>query len=34
MAYDIDFDETDIDTFIARRPDGLVFDEEKIYVCF
>jgi len=31
MAYDIDFDETDrdIDTFIARRPDGLVFDKEK-----
>jgi len=29
MAYDIDFDETDIDTFIARRPDGLAFDKEK-----
>ena len=29
IAYDIDFDETDIDTFIARRPDGLVIDTEK-----
>jgi len=29
MAYDIDFDETDIDTFIARRPDGLAFNKEK-----
>jgi len=29
MAYDIDFDETDIDTFIARRPDGLLFDKEN-----
>ena len=29
MAYGIDFDETDIDTFIARRPDGLAFDKEK-----
>jgi len=29
MAYDIDFDETGIDTFIARRPDGLAFDKEK-----
>jgi len=28
-AYAIDFDETDIDTFIARRPDGLAFDKEK-----
>jgi len=27
MAYDIDFDETDIDIFIARRPDG--FDKKK-----
>jgi len=34
MAYDIDSDETDIDTFIARRPDGLVFDKGKSYVCF
>ena len=24
-AYAIDFDDTDIDTFIARRPDGLAF---------
>ena len=32
MAYDIDFGETDIDTFIARRPDGLAFDQKKI-VC-
>jgi len=29
IAYGIDFDETDIDTFIARRPDGLAFDEEN-----
>jgi len=29
MAYDIDFDEIDIDIFIARRPDGLAFDKEK-----
>jgi len=29
IAYAIDFDETDIDTFIARRPDGLAFDKEK-----
>jgi len=29
MAYDIDFDETNIDTFIAWRPDGLAFDKEK-----
>ena len=29
IAYDIDFDETDIDTFIARRPDGLAFDKGK-----
>jgi len=28
-AYGIDWDETDIDTFIARRPDGLAFDKEK-----
>jgi len=28
-AYGIDFDDTDIDTFIARRPDGLAFDKEK-----
>jgi len=29
IAYGIDFDETDIDTFITRRPDGLAFDKEK-----
>jgi len=28
-AYAIDFDDTDIDTFIARRPDGLAFDNGK-----
>jgi len=28
----IDFDDTDIDTFMARRPDGLAFDKEKNYV--
>ena len=33
IAYAIEFDDADIDTFIARRPDGLVFDkEEKLYV--
>ena len=32
IAYAIDFDESDIDTFIARRPDGLAFDKEKNYV--
>jgi len=29
IAYAIDFDDTDINTFIARRPDGLAFDKEK-----
>jgi len=29
IAYAIDFDDTDIDTFIARRPDGLAFDKGK-----
>jgi len=29
IAYAIDFDDTDIDTFIARRPDGLAFDKRK-----
>jgi len=29
IAYSIGFDETDIDTFIAWRPDGLAFDKEK-----
>ena len=28
-AYAIDFDDTDIDTVIARRPDGLAFDKEE-----
>jgi len=31
IAYAIDFDDTDIDTFIARRLDGLAFDKEKNY---
>jgi len=29
IAYAIDFDDTDIDTFVARRPDGVAFDKEK-----
>jgi len=29
IAYAIDFDDTAIDTFTARRPDGLAFDKEK-----
>jgi len=29
IAYCIDFDDMDIDTFIAWRPDGLAFDKEK-----
>jgi len=29
IEYGIDFDDTDIDTFIAWRPDGLAFDKEK-----
>ena len=29
IAYAIDFDDSVIDTFIARRPDGLAFDKEK-----
>jgi len=29
IAYAIDFDNEDIDTFIARRPDGLAFDKEE-----
>jgi len=29
IAYAIDYEDTDIDTFIARRPDGLAFDKEK-----
>ena len=32
IAYAIDFDDTNTNTFIARRPDGLAFDKEKIYV--
>jgi len=28
-AYTIDSNDTDIDTFIARRPDGLAFDKEE-----
>ena len=32
IAYAIDFEDADIDTFIARRPDGLAFDKEKNYV--
>jgi len=28
-AYAIEFDDTDMDTFIARRPDSLVFDKGK-----
>ena len=33
-AYAIDFGDTDIDTFIARRPDGLAFDKEKKLCAF
>jgi len=29
LANGIDFVETDIDTFISQRPDGLAFDKEK-----
>jgi len=29
IDYTINFDDSDIDTFIARRPDGLAFDKEK-----
>jgi len=33
IAWAIDFDDSDIDTFIARRPDGLAFDQDKkLYV--
>ena len=32
IAYAIDLDDSDIDTFTARRPDGLAFDKEKNYV--
>ena len=34
MAYNIDFDETDIDTFISGRPDGLAFDKGKTSCVF
>jgi len=33
LANGIDFVETNIDTFISSRPDGLAFDKEKNYVC-
>jgi len=29
LAYCIDLGETDIDTFISRRPDGQAFEKEK-----
>ena len=29
LAYGIDYEEKDIDTFISRRPDGLAFDNKK-----
>ena len=29
LAYGIDYEEVDINTFISRRPDGLAFDTEK-----
>jgi len=29
IAYAIDFEDTNIDTFIARRPNGLAFDKEN-----
>ena len=29
LAYNIDFEEGDLETFICRRPDGLAFDKEK-----
>ena len=31
-AYAIECHDTDIGTFVARRPDGLAFDKEKNYV--
>jgi len=27
-------EDTDIDTFIARRPDGLAFDKENFFVYY
>ena len=32
LAYNIDFEEGDQETFISRRPDGLAFDKEKVCV--
>jgi len=32
IAYAIDFEDIDIDTFIARRPDGLALIREKNYM--
>ena len=32
IAYAIDFDDSDMDTFIARRPDGLAFDKD-FFLC-
>jgi len=29
LAYGINYEAVDIDTFISRRPDGLAFDNEK-----
>jgi len=29
LTHGIEFEETNIDTFISRRPDGLVLDKEK-----
>jgi len=29
LAYGIDYEEKDMDTFISRRLDGLAFDKEK-----
>ena len=31
-AYAIEYDDADIDTFIALRPDGLAFDRKRNYV--
>jgi len=33
-AYAIDFEDADIDTFIALRPDGLAFDMEAKFCVF
>jgi len=33
-AYAIDFDNADIDTFIALRPNGLAFDMEEKFCVF